>query len=35
VLRKLGYADVRNYADGKQGWREAGLPLEAGIPVAG
>jgi rhodanese-related sulfurtransferase len=35
VLRKLGYTDVRDYAEGKQGWREAGLPLESGVPVAG
>ena len=35
VLRKLGYANVRDYAEGKQDWREAGLPLESGVPVAG
>jgi rhodanese-related sulfurtransferase len=35
VLRKLGYTDVRDYAEGKQGWREAGLPLEIGVAVAG
>jgi len=35
VLGKLGYTDVRDYAEGKQGWRDAGLPLEHGVPVAG
>lgn len=25
-----GYTDVRKYAEGKDDWREAGLPLEAG-----
>jgi rhodanese-related sulfurtransferase len=35
VLRKLGYTDVRDYAEGKHDWREAGLPLESGVPVAG
>jgi rhodanese-related sulfurtransferase len=33
-LRKLGYTNVRKYAEGKQDWREAGLPLEQGAPVA-
>ena len=27
-LEHLGYVDVRRYADGKQDWIEAGLPLE-------
>ena len=27
VLRQLGYTDVRVYAEGKQDWEEAGLPL--------
>jgi rhodanese-related sulfurtransferase len=27
-LVELGYRDVRHYAGGKDGWREAGLPLE-------
>jgi rhodanese-related sulfurtransferase len=27
-LRALGYTDVRKYAEGKQDWSEAGLPLE-------
>jgi rhodanese-related sulfurtransferase len=34
-LRKLGYTNVRKYAEGKQDWSEAGLPLEQGAPVAG
>ena len=29
-LTALGYADVRDYHEGKAEWREAGLPLEAG-----
>ena len=33
-LSKLGYTDVRKYAEGKDDWREAGLPLESGAPVA-
>ena len=32
-LGKLGYTNVRKYAEGKQDWREAGLPLEQGAPV--
>jgi rhodanese-related sulfurtransferase len=35
VLGKLGYTNVRDYVEGKQGWQEAGLPLEQGAPVAG
>ena len=35
VLTKLGYTSVREYAEGKDDWREAGLPLEHGAPVAG
>ena len=31
-LRALGYTNVRKYAEGKQDWSEAGLPLET--PVA-
>ena len=34
-LAKLGYTNVRKYAEGKQDWSEAGLPLEHGAPVAG
>ena len=32
-LRKLGYTNVRKYAEGKQDWQEAGLPLVAEVPV--
>ncbi len=32
-LRALGYGNVRTYAEGKQDWREAGLPLESGAAV--
>lgn len=28
----LGYADVRNYQEGKQDWMKAGLPLEGSAP---
>jgi rhodanese-related sulfurtransferase len=28
-LRKLGYTNVRAFEEGKQGWTEAGLPLES------
>jgi rhodanese-related sulfurtransferase len=28
VLTKLGYTNVRDYAEGKQDWTESGLPLE-------
>jgi rhodanese-related sulfurtransferase len=35
VLTKLGYTNVREYAEGKDDWRAAGLPLEHGAPVAG
>ena len=34
-LTKLGYTNVRKYAEGKQDWSAAGLPLEQGAPVAG
>jgi rhodanese-related sulfurtransferase len=30
-LRRLGYSDVRKYAEGKQDWEAAGLPLETGV----
>jgi len=33
VLTKLGYTNVRDYAEGKYDWREAGLPLEHGTHV--
>ena len=29
-LGQLGYRNVREFAAGKQGWSEAGLPLEGG-----
>ena len=29
-LRSLGYTNVRHYADGKDDWVAAGLPLEGG-----
>jgi rhodanese-related sulfurtransferase len=35
VLGKLGYTNVREYAEGKDDWTGAGLPLERGAPVAG
>ena len=35
VLGKLGYTNVRDYAEGKADWTEAGLPLEQAAPVAG
>ncbi len=28
VLRQVGYMSVYEYTDGKQGWKEAGFPLE-------
>jgi rhodanese-related sulfurtransferase len=36
-LVSLGYSNVRKYAEGKQDWTEAGLPIESGAPstVAG
>jgi rhodanese-related sulfurtransferase len=34
-LVALGYTDVREYAEGKDDWRAAGLPLEQAAPVAG
>lgn len=33
-LEAMGYTDVRKYAEGKQDWREAGLPVEAGAVTA-
>ena len=32
-LRELGYRDVRKYSGGKQDWIEAGLPMEASVPI--
>jgi rhodanese-related sulfurtransferase len=34
VLTKLGYTNVREYVEGKQDWRDAGLQLEHGVPIA-
>lgn len=33
-LRTIGYTNVRKYAEGKQGWLEAGLPVERGRAAA-
>jgi hypothetical protein len=30
-LVELGYTDVREYAEGKQDWIEAGYPIERGV----
>ena len=35
VLTKLGYTNVRDYAEGKADWVEGGLALEQAAPVAG
>ncbi len=35
VLTKLGYTDVREYAEGKDDWTAAGLPLEQEVAVTG
>ena len=32
-LVALGYTNVRKYAEGKQDWEAAGLPLEVGVPA--
>jgi rhodanese-related sulfurtransferase len=32
-LRKLGYTNVRKYAEGKQDWEAAGLPLATEVPA--
>jgi rhodanese-related sulfurtransferase len=34
-LSAMGYTNVRKYAQGKQDWQEAGLPLEGGPVAAG
>jgi len=31
LLAAMGYTNVRKYAEGKDDWREAGLPLEAAV----
>lgn len=33
-LIAMGYGDVREYADGKQDWVDAGLPVETGTRAA-
>ena len=33
ALTKLGYTNVRTYAEGIQDWVEAGLPTEIGTPT--
>ena len=33
ALRRMGYGNVRKYAEGKQDWEAAGLPLETGVAV--
>ncbi|MGA6165720.1 rhodanese-like domain-containing protein [Amycolatopsis magusensis] len=33
-LRRLGYRNVFDYAEGKQDWIEAGLPVESGAAMA-
>lgn len=32
-LSELGYANVREYAEGKQDWVDAGYPVEEGVPA--
>ena len=32
-LSALGYTNVRKYAEGKQDWQQAGLPLETTAPA--
>ena len=33
-LMALGYTNVREYAEGKEDWVNAGLPVERGAPTA-
>ena len=33
ALERLGYTDVRTYADGILDWTEAGHPVETGLPA--
>ena len=35
ALERLGYTNVRKYAEGKQDWEDAGLPLEVPTAVEG
>jgi rhodanese-related sulfurtransferase len=32
-LAAMGYTTVRKYAEGKDDWRDAGLPLVVGVPA--
>ena len=32
-LQAMGYTNVRKYAEGKQDWQAAGLPLHAATPA--
>ena len=32
-LSELGYTNVREYAEGKQDWIDAGYPIEQGVPA--
>ena len=34
ALERLGYTDVRKYADGIQDWTEAGHRVETGLPTS-
>lgn len=34
ALTKLGYTNVRKYAEGIQDWVENGLPTETGVPAS-
>jgi rhodanese-related sulfurtransferase len=34
-LQALGYANVREYVEGKEDWVNAGLPVERGAAIAG
>ena len=33
-LERLGYTNVRKYAEGIQDWTEAGHPVETGVPTS-
>ena len=33
ISYELGYVNVREYAEGKQDWLDAGYPIEQGIPA--
>jgi len=35
ILERLGYTNVRKYADGIQDWTEGGLPTQTGLSAAG